>query len=143
MVNKTEKYPVKYGRDHGIKNTITNLVNNIRNMIDDNASDDELCDYIDERFLYGAWGSVMKEIDDPLFEKDIRGLIVGMWRSKGHECRRCIHYSTTNSSGSSRVYIWCDVTGECHEIENNCICKHWESKNEEENIEARITNRDW
>jgi hypothetical protein len=82
---RTMKFPMKYSRDGGNRITVGDFVSGLRKLINDKANDEKLCDYIDEEFLYGAWGYFTKEIP-PLMLADIRGIMVGMYKMPQSKC---------------------------------------------------------
>jgi len=73
------KHPQKYARDCLASITIGELVGGLAALDDSGATDDELCDYLDQEFLWGCWGSVAEDADR-LFLADVRGLIVAALR---------------------------------------------------------------
>ena len=79
--NKKEydRFPHKYSRDYGKRQTPRRFANGLQELIDNNASNNELCDYIDAEFLYGAWAEEVKSMN-PNFLKDIRGIIISMYK---------------------------------------------------------------
>jgi hypothetical protein len=68
---------VKYGRDHSGKITVQKICQGLRDLIDKGASSDELCDYIDDEFIQGAYGH---ESISYYFLKDFRGLLIEMYK---------------------------------------------------------------
>lgn len=78
-----KKFPRKYSVDGGIKmqKKISAIVKELRELIDKQATRDELSDYIDREFIFGAWGEYSKDIP-PKMLGDIRGLIIDMYRMK-------------------------------------------------------------
>jgi len=68
---------VKYGKDHSEKITVDKICQGLRKLIDKGASNDKLCDYIDNKFIDGAWGYYSFPYD---FLKDIRGLLIEMYK---------------------------------------------------------------
>jgi len=74
----SKKFPVKYGRDHHERITTGQMVEGlIKTMKTGNS--EEANDYIDEEFLFGAWGEESKRID-PLMLRDIRGMFHEMYK---------------------------------------------------------------
>ena len=76
-----KRFPVKYSRDGDNVKQLGEIVKELRNLIDNEADSDRLADYIDEEFLFGAWGHICKDLDYT-FLADLRGLIVAMYRDK-------------------------------------------------------------
>jgi len=107
-----KEYKLKYAKDSLDEKTVGEIVDELRAMIDANSSNDELCDYLDEEFFYGAWEYVTKDIKDTLFFRDLRGLIIAMYRkSKPKEPVRKEIYSCS-------ICDYCRIKGteECENI---------------------------
>jgi len=73
---------LKYGADHLKKMSIKTFCNRLKARIDKKCSIDELCDFIDDEFIYGAWA----EFQFPdVFLKNIRGIFIEMYKSNYRE----------------------------------------------------------
>jgi hypothetical protein len=72
------KHSLKYARDCGIRKELGKFVDELRTLIDQGKDGNALSDYLDEEFLFGAWGHICDKLD-PLFLKDVRGFIIAMY----------------------------------------------------------------
>ena len=76
--NNPNEYPQKYGADHGLRIMLGCMADNMvkaANTLDDK----ELCLFIDQEFLFGAWRNEM-ESRDPDMLRNLRGLIINLLR---------------------------------------------------------------
>lgn len=73
---------LKYSKDAGPKLAIGDFVERLGLLIVAGADDDQLGNYIDHEFLWGAWKDVLEGNMKPnlLFAADIRGTIVDAYR---------------------------------------------------------------
>lgn len=89
------KYPMKYGRDTSSRLTVNEIIKGLARLVLDDKEDSEIADYIDQEFLYGAWGFLTDRIETysegnlelgtyhPMFTADIRGLVLAAFKH-GH-----------------------------------------------------------
>lgn len=88
------RYPTKRGRDWGDRVRMGDLVAALavsaRAYLAEGSSTAEAAfvEHLDREFLFGCWGDVMREVVDYEFTRDIRGIILAMFRA-GFEMGGC------------------------------------------------------
>ena len=73
--NNKKDYEVRYGRDFGENLTVGGFVDGLEDLLRCGGSDEDFCGYINKYFLFGCW-KYETEDRDPLFLRDVRGIIV-------------------------------------------------------------------
>lgn len=81
MINPALRRPDlarRYARDLDGSRTLGELVEGLHSMIERGASNEDLVEYLDREFLYGAWKHVVESLpwDGGLFLADVRGLVI-------------------------------------------------------------------
>lgn len=117
------KYPQKHARDCGKGMTMGELVRMVADAID--AGDEKKAsDILDEEFIYGSWGHLLREPEDStkqeiiyhqafenlLLGKDIRGLAIVAYRAgRKRERERCVAIAAAHDCNTYAEC--CDCSG--------------------------------
>jgi hypothetical protein len=78
-INNPNGYTRRYGADHLKRMMLGDLADELVEAHHDGADDEELCDLIDRKFLFGAWARELEDCD-PYLLRNLRGLIVNLLR---------------------------------------------------------------
>lgn len=71
------------GMDFGPRRTVGDIVGELRAMDRRGATDDELCDHLDQQMLWGSWKEIVERLpgfNGRKFLADIRGLVIAAIR---------------------------------------------------------------
>ncbi len=89
-----------YSKDHRAGPTLADFARGLQKLVEQKASSEVLCDYIDGKLLVGAWGFLTEKIESPFpdgpfyghgkgFLRDIRGALIACCGKQEEEADAC------------------------------------------------------